>query len=269
LHTLRSDGPGKQHAATGFASTRLLGAMWRGALVLADDVKFGSAAAISFSPDETIFPGVKAMSSLRVFGLLLLMILISAATFAQERAATGGIKGKVRGASGATVSGVSVIARRGEQEVARATTGSKGEFVLSGLMPGVYGLTFRKPGLRAGTLEGIEVRAGKTRELSDRLILQIDEGTLAFIRGSVFSAGGRSVPGARVEIARVEPDGTTKKIDGRITNETGSFVFRLMPDAATYRVTVKADKVEPISKDVEVDGAAVYRIALSLPPVQR
>lgn len=188
---------------------------------------------------------------------------------AQKGASTGGIKGKVRGESGAALGGVAVIARQGEREVARAETGGKGEFALTGLAPGVYGITFRKPGLSVGTLEGIEVRAGKVRELSDRLIMKVDEGTLAFVRGSVFTTDGRSVPGARVEIARRESDGSMRKLDGRITNETGSFVFRLTPEAASYRITVKIDGAGPVSKNVEVDGAAVYRVALSLSPAPK
>ena len=56
-----------------------------------------------------------------------------------------------------------------------------------------------------------------------------------------------------------------KKIDGRITTETGSFKFRLSPEQAKYRVSVKTGGAEPVSKDVEIDGAAIYRVALSLP----
>jgi hypothetical protein len=82
----------------------------------------------------------------------------------------------------------------------------------------------------------------------------------------VFTAEGRSVPNAKVELSRIFEDGTTKKIDGRITTETGSFKFRLSPDAAKYRVSVKPDGAEPVTKDVDIDGAAVYRVALNLPP---
>ena len=112
------------------------------------------------------------------------------------------------------------------------------------------------------------MKAGKTRSLT-RLILSIDEGSIAFIRGSVFNEAGRSLPNARVELARILDDGTVKKIDGRVTNETGSFSFRLAPDAAKYRVTAKADGRQPASKDVEVDSAAVYRIAISLQPTAK
>jgi len=65
-------------------------------------------------------------------------------------------------------------------------------------------------------------------------------------------------------LARISADGTLDKIDGRVTNEIGAFVFRLTPDVAKYRVTAKPSGGEAVSKDVEVDGAAVYRIALNI-----
>ena len=176
----------------------------------------------------------------------------------------GAIKGKVRVETGSP-SGVTVVVRHGEKEVTRSTTDKNGDFLVSRLKPGIYGVTFRKPGLSIGSLEDIEVKAGKTRSLGDRLILTIDEGSIAFLSGSVFGATGRSVPNVKVELLRILEDGTTKKIDSRVTTETGSFKFRLSPDPGKYRVSVKADGVEPVTKDVEIDGAAVYRVALNLP----
>jgi hypothetical protein len=67
-----------------------------------------------------------------------------------------------------------------------------------------------------------------------------------------------------VELARIEADGRVKKIDGRLSTSTGSFSFRLPVETARYRVTAKMDGMATISKDVEVEGAAVYRVALSL-----
>jgi len=198
-----------------------------------------------------------------VLAIILLMAGISAA---QDKS-LGTLKGKVRVETG-TPGGVTVVVRRGETEVTRATTDKNGDFVVSKLTPGKYGLTFRKPGLSIGTMEDIEIKAGKTRSLGDRLILTIDEGSIAFVSGSVFNADGRSVPNAKIELLRVLEDGTTKKIDGRVTTETGSFKFRLSPEAGKYRVSVKREGAEPVTKDVDVDGAAVYRIALSLPPKQ-
>ena len=200
----------------------------------------------------------------RKVGLLLVVVLLSVSASAAQDKSSGSIKGKVRVETG-TPSGVTVLVRRGQTEVARGETDKNGEFLISRLAPGVYGLTFRKPGLSIGTIEDVEVKAGKTRSLGDHLILTVDEGSLAFVAGSVFSADGRSVSGAKVELARVLADGTEKKIDSRITTETGSFKFRLAPEQAKYRVSVKAGN-DPVSKDVDVDGAAVYRVALNLPP---
>lgn len=197
-----------------------------------------------------------------IFALLTLALLCEP-TMAQDKT-TGTIKGKIRVETG-TPGGVAVVIREGEREIGTVVTAKNGDFVVSKLKPGLYGLTFRKPGLSVGTIESVEVKAGKTRSLGDRLVLTIDEGSIAFIRGSVFNADGRSVPGTKIEIARILDDGSVKKLDGRITSETGSFVFRLMPEAAKYRITAKANGVEPVSQDVAVDGAAVYRVALSLP----
>ena len=176
----------------------------------------------------------------------------------------GAIKGRVRVETG-TPAGVTVVVRRGDTEVTRSSTDKNGDFLVSKLTPGKYGVTFRKPGLSIGSLEDIEVKAGKTRSLGDRLVLTIDEGSIAFLSGSVFDSAGRSMPGVKVELSRILEDGTTKKIDSRITTETGSFKFRLSPDLGKYRVSVKPEGTDPITKDVDIDGAAVYRIALNLP----
>lgn len=199
------------------------------------------------------------------FALMLTLLIAGVAVGQDKDKSLGTIKGKVKVETG-TPSGVTVVVRRGETEVTRVQTAKGGDFVVSRLSPGIYGLTFRKPGLSIGTIEDVEVKAGKTRSLGDRLVLSIDEGSIAFLSGAVFSADGRSVPNAKVELARIMDDGTTKKIDGRLTTETGSFKFRLSPDAAKYRVSVKTDNAEPVTKDVDIDGAAVYRVALNLPP---
>ncbi len=198
-----------------------------------------------------------------------LLLTLSIALFAVQPSysqdkTTGSVKGKIKVEVGSP-GGITILVRQGEKELRRGVTEKNGDFVISGLTPGIYGFTFRKPGLSIGTIENIEIKAGKTRSLGDRLILTIDEGSIAFIRGSVF-VDGRSVPGAEVELAKVQEDGSAKKIDGRVTTETGSLVFRLAPDVAKYRVTLKTKGADPVSKDVEVDGAAVYRVALSIPP---
>jgi hypothetical protein len=203
------------------------------------------------------------MKLIKLVSLLLAVLLLGTSGVAQDRS-SGGIKGKVAVETG-TPGGVSVIVRQGEREVARGVTDKSGEFVVSRVTPGRYSVTFRKPGLSVGTIEDIEIKAGKTRSL-ERIRLGIDEGSIAFIKGSVFNQNDRSVPNVRIELAKIEDDGTTRKIDGRVTNEIGSFVFRLTPDAAKYRITARPNGGDPVSKDVEIDGAAIYRVALSIKP---
>jgi hypothetical protein len=204
------------------------------------------------------------MKSNKFLIALTLLFSLTAIALGQDRS-TGGIKGKVRVETGGP-QGVSVVVREGEREIARAVTNKNGDFKVQGLAPGSYGLTFRKPGLSVGTVESVEVKAGKMRSLGDRLILTIDEGSIAFIRGSVFTEGGRSVSNAKVELALILEDDSIKKMDGRVTTETGSFVFRLSPEPAKYRITVKRGGAEPASQDIEIDGAAVYRMALTIHP---
>ncbi|HVG38089.1 MAG TPA: carboxypeptidase-like regulatory domain-containing protein [Pyrinomonadaceae bacterium] len=183
----------------------------------------------------------------------------------------GSIKGKVRVESGSAVDGatVTVFPLESEAEAGRATTNRKGDFELTNLAPGLYRLTVRKTGLSVGTMEKVEVVAGKVKNLSDRLVMSIDEGTLAFLRGSVFDPDGRSVRGVEVTLQRLEAGSLGKKYDNKITDESGSFMFRLPPAHANYRVTVKSGGIAPVTKDVEIDGAAIYRVALTLQPTTK
>jgi hypothetical protein len=209
------------------------------------------------------------MSRLRIISAFVLLSLLAfgVTTAAQKNnKTTGGLKGKVKTESGESAEGVRVTARQGEREVAAASTDRKGQFEIAGLAAGRYNITFRKPGLSVAEIKDFEVVAGKSRTLGGNLVLPVDEGSLVFVKGSVFTEEGRSIRGARVELARVESDGRVKKIDGRISNESGSFSFRLPVETARYRVTAKMDGMAAASKDVEVEGAAVYRVALALKP---
>ena len=177
--------------------------------------------------------------------------------------APGGVRGKVRVDSSTTPAGVTVTVRRGDEEVARAETDRKGEYEIGGLAPGTYGLTFRKEGLKTAEVRPYEVKPGKIGSLGDRIYLDIDEGSIVFLKGTVFNAEGRSVAGARVELLMLSADGAERRIDGRVSSESGQFSFRLKPGQARYRVTAKLDGREG-SKIVEIDGAMIYRVAVSL-----
>lgn len=187
------------------------------------------------------------------------LILLAGVCVAQDK--TGTIKGKVRAERG-SAGGVAVILLQGDREVMRTTGDKNGNFVLSKIPPGTYSVKFRKPGLSVGTIDDVLLKGGQTRTFHD-LILSVDEGSIVFIRGSVFAEDGRSVPGVRVDLARIIDEKSTQKLDSRITGETGEFVFRLPPDVAKYRLTLKADGAESTSKDVAVENAAVYRVALN------
>ncbi len=195
------------------------------------------------------------------------LLFVSFAAAAQDKN-TGALKGKVRVEKG-SAAGVTVILRQGEREISRVSTDKKGDFIISRITPGIYGLTLRKPGLAVGSIENLEVKSGKTRSLGDHLVLSVDEGSIAFIRGSVFTEDGRSVPNVRVELARVVSDDRVEKLDARVTGETGEFVFRVPPDVAKYRLTLKAGGAESDFKDVLVDGAVVFRTALKYRPTPK
>lgn len=203
------------------------------------------------------------MSNLRIISAIFLMSLLGIGVAAQKNKTTGSIKGKVKTESG-SAEGIRVTARQGEREVASAATNRKGQFEIAGLAAGRYSIMFRKTGLSVAEVKDFEVVAGKSRSLKSDLVLPIDEGSLIFVKGSVFSEEGRSIRGAQVELARIDPDGRVKKIDGRISTDSGSFSFRLPVETARYRVTAKMDGMATVSKDVTVEGAAVYRVALSL-----
>ncbi|MBA2733045.1 MAG: carboxypeptidase regulatory-like domain-containing protein [Acidobacteria bacterium] len=203
------------------------------------------------------------MSKLKpIAAFLAMMLLTTVAAFAQDNS-TGGIKGKVKVKDQGPSANVAVSVRQNDREVAQTVTDSKGEFQIKGLAPGSYGLTFRKAGLSLVALEDVQVRAGKMRELSDRLVLTTNEASIARLWSSVFDENGLSLRGIRIELARLN-GGNPKKIDGRLTNESGQAVFRLSPDKAMYRITIKSQGAEPQTKDVEIDGAMVYRVAFTV-----
>ena len=91
--------------------------------------------------------------------ILLIVFVIAGVSYAQSKSGPGGIKGKVRVEVGSP-NGVTVELRKGDREINHVTTDKNGEFIMNNLPPGVYGLTFRKPGLSIGTIENIEVKAG-------------------------------------------------------------------------------------------------------------
>ncbi len=99
--------------------------------------------------------------------------------------------------------------------------------------------------------------------MGERLVLTIDQGTQVIIKGSVFAADGRSIGGAEIKIERISSDGSIKKLGSTLSSYSGEFTFRFSEGAAKYRVTASA-KGESASKEIEVDSAAIYRLAINL-----
>ena len=176
---------------------------------------------------------------------------------------TGSVKGKVRSPRGQAVSGVEVTARRDSADVKSVKSGSKGDFVMSGLEPGVYDFVFDAAGYNSAIRYKIEVRPGKTVDLGDKLVLVVDRGTLVIVQGSVFYKNGTSVTGAKVAVEKINSDGSTTDLPGLFTNVYGEFVFRQPAGHAKFRITAKYKDVSA-SKEIEVDSAAIYRLAISL-----
>jgi len=176
---------------------------------------------------------------------------------------TGGIKGKVRTPAGGGIPRATVTARQNGSDVASATADSSGNFVMNGLQAGRYSVVFDAKGFSSGVLYNIEVKKKKTVDLGDRLILSTDQGTLVLVKGSVFFKEGTSISGAKVEIERIGGDGSVKKLGNGYTNVSGEFTFKQPEGAAKLRVRASYKGVEG-SKEIEVDAAAIYRLAITL-----
>ncbi len=180
--------------------------------------------------------------------------------FAQD---TGGIKGKVRTTRGDGISGVTITARQNGEDIKSVSSGSNGKFVLENLKAGIYNIVFTKNGYSSGLKYDVEVRKKKVSDLGDRLVLTVDQGTQVIIKGSVFNQDGRSLSGVEVKVERLSADGSVRKVGNIFTSGSGEFTFRQPEGAAKFRLTASA-KGASASKEIEVDSAAIYRLAITL-----
>jgi hypothetical protein len=175
---------------------------------------------------------------------------------------TGGVKGKLRNVQGELIAGATVTARQNAKDVKTTKTGSKGEFVLDGLNAGVYTIAFDAKGYSLGVRSNVEVKGNKIKDL-DRLILTIDRGTRVIVRGSVFFKEGASASGVLVEMVRVGADGSTQKLGQAMTNYLGEFELTTAEGAAKLRLKATYKHGTGV-KEIDVDSAMVYRLAISL-----
>lgn len=196
----------------------------------------------------------------KIFLIFSIALCFTISAFSQEN---GGVKGRIRNMQGGVLPDVKVTVKQDDKDIKSTSTDKRGEFAINGLKPGKYSFIFNKAGFVQGTLNNVEVKKNKVRDLGDKLALDIDQGTLVIIEGSVFDEDGRSIFGAIIDIARVNQDGSVKRLKTISSSESGQFVFRFSEGTATFRITASA-KGKSASKDVSVDMAAVYRLALTL-----
>jgi len=189
-----------------------------------------------------------------------LLAFFAITSFAQS---TGGAKGKVRNQKGDGLSGATITARLNGEDVKTVKTDTKGNFEMNGLKSGVYNFVIDRSGYNAGIKYNVEIKDGKTINLGDNLVLMVDQGTLVLLNGSVFNQDGRSITGAKIEVEKINSDGSTKKIATGYTNYSGEFALRQPEGNATFRITATFKGVSG-SKEIVVDSAGRYSTAITL-----
>jgi uncharacterized GH25 family protein len=195
---------------------------------------------------------------------ILLFLLLSAVCFLPSVYAQGGIKGKVRNNKGNGISGATITARLDGKDVKTVTADSKGNFQMEGLKSGTYNIAVDADGYAIGVKYGVEIKNGSIRDLGDRLILAVDQGTLVIIKGSVFFKEGTSLTGAKVEIERVNDDGSTKSLGSTYSNYSGEFSFRPPAGVRKVKITAKYKGVEGSNEITDIVNAGIYRTAITL-----
>jgi hypothetical protein len=194
----------------------------------------------------------------------LLLLVLCAVCFVPSAFAQGGVKGKVRNNKGSGIAGASVTARLSGKDVKTVRSDSKGNFSLQGLDEGTYNIVFDADGYATGVKFGVQVKDGNVRDLGDRLILSVDQGTQLIIKGSVFFREGTSVTAAKVELERVNDDGSTKELGSTYTNVSGEFTFRPPPGLTKVRVTAKYKGVSGSKEISDIANVGIYRTAITL-----
>ena len=198
------------------------------------------------------------------FLVLSAALVFSAFVLVPGSFAQGGVKGKLRSVKGSGIAGATVTARLSGQNVKTARTDEKGNFTMQGLDAGVYSIVFDADGFSSGVKSGVEVKDGNVRDLGDRLILAVDQGSQVVIKGSVFFREGTSLPAAKVEIARVNDDGSVKNLGSAYTNISGEFTFRPPPGTTRVKVTAKYKGVTGSREIVDIVNTGIYRTAITL-----
>ena len=192
------------------------------------------------------------------------VFLLSAFCLLPSVFAQGSVKGKVRNNKGGAIAGATVTARMDGRDVKTVRSDSKGVFAMQGLEAGTYNVLFQADGYSSGVKYSVKVTNGGVVDLGDRLILSVDQGTLVIIKGSVFYKEGTSLPGAKVDIERVNDDGTTKRLGSAQTSMSGEFTYRLPLGTTKVKVTAKYKGATGSKEITDIVNAGIYRTAITL-----
>ena len=192
------------------------------------------------------------------------ILLLSAFCLLPSVLAQGGVKGKLRNTKGSGIGGATVVARLDGKDVKTVTTDNKGSFLMEGLRAGTYNIVFDADGYSTGVKFAVPIKNGDVRDLGDRLILAVDQGTQLIIKGSVFFREGTSVQAAKVEIERVNNDGSTKNLGTVYTNISGEFTYRLPMGSSKVKVTARYKGVSGSKEIDDMVNAGIYRTAITL-----
>jgi hypothetical protein len=92
----------------------------------------------------------------------------------------------------------------------------------------------------------------------------------AVIAGTVFHESGMSLPGARVTVTPVPPEGS-KKVTGAAaatSDSRGEFAIRVPAGSMRYNVKVEARGFEPAEKQVQVEWDQRVEVFFRLRPLE-
>ncbi len=203
-------------------------------------------------------------------GFMTLIFLLLWLTAAQ--ADGGQIQGKVKEEGGKTLAGVTVKANRTvtrsldnqdtNQKDYETKTNDKGEFVLSGLLPGNYALTFELTGYRIFVTRRFELAAGETFKVPKAIELSREPEAHSLIRGAVLDASGYSLENVSVSVERT--DGKKFKKIEKASVTGGQFAFRVPSETGTYRLSASADGFVTAVQEVSVDKNEIRSIVIQL-----
>ncbi len=106
--------------------------------------------------------------SLRWVAFVLTMGLLTGPAHSQER--YGDLRGIVSDETGAVIPGISItLTHRDSNRTVSTSTGSYGDYVVSGAEPGSYGMRMELPGFEVAAFPDIDILPGQTLELDARI----------------------------------------------------------------------------------------------------